>query len=336
MIENGLRSLIKTEKVPGARRVAAGLAAAMAILSVSVVFSSACYVFAGSASVFGLGMEYDLFPHSASRVIARSDFPARAVNLAQDGGFLVWEHPGRPIFVDQRANLYGAEFYLALNKCLAGEADAWKAILEKWDPDAVIMNCSIPFAANAVRCLLQFPSWALVYFDGTTAILVRAVSENQALIRDVQIQKAGLELIEKERLRAMNAAGYRVPPRLIGAGEMFFALGRYGEAESVYSALTRCAPMMGRAWMNRGIAQMEQGKAQDAVKTLRRACEVAPHEVFAWISLYRAGNRAGLADEARAAIEKAKNINLKIATLFLHSEQRAEQEGRKVPASPAQ
>jgi hypothetical protein len=336
LIEGGLRSLTKKEKVSGARGAAAGLAAVLALLSVSAVFSSACYVYAGSASVFGLGTEYDLFPHAASKVIARPDFPARAVNLAPDGGFLVWEHPDRTIFVDQRASLYGVEFYRMLNKCLAGEEYAWKSILEKWGPEAVIMNCSVPFAANAVRGLLQDPSWVLVYFDGTAAILVRAVSENQALIRDVQIQNAGLQLIEKERQRAMKATGHQILPRLIGAGEMFLALGRYTEAESIYSALTRCAPMMGRAWINLGIAQVEQGKVQEAVGTLRHACDIAPKEVFAWISLYRACNRAGLADEARAAIERAKKVNLKTTMLILRSEQRAGQEPQNASKLPAQ
>ncbi|MFH0908998.1 MAG: hypothetical protein V1929_09570, partial [bacterium] len=208
LIESGLRSLTKTEEVAGARGAAAGLAAVLAILSLLIVFSNTCYVYAGSASVFGLGTEYDLFPHAASKVIARPDFPARAVNLAQDGGFLAWEHPDRLIFVDQRASLYGAEFYRALNKCLAGEENAWKGILEKWSPEAAIVNCSVPFAANAVRGLLQDRSWALVYFDGTAAIMVRAVSENQALIRDVEIKNAGLQLIEKERQRALKATGY--------------------------------------------------------------------------------------------------------------------------------
>jgi hypothetical protein len=335
LIESGLRSLAKTEKVSGIRGATAGLAAVLAVLSVLVVLSSACYVYAGSASVFGLGTEYDLFPHAAAKVIERPDFPARAVNLAPDGGFLVWEHPDRPIFVDQRASLYGAEFYRGLNKCLAGDEHAWKDLIEKWNPDAAIMNCSVPFAANAVRGILQDPSWALVYFDGTAAILVRAVSENQALIRDSQMQSDGLQLLERERQRALKATGYQVSPRLIGAGEMFLALGRYPEAESICAALTSCSPMMGRAWINMGIAQAEQGKVQEAMTTLRHACEIAPKEVFAWISLYRAANRAGRVDEAGAAIERAKKVNLKATMLFLRSEQKA-QEAQTASKPPVQ
>lgn len=336
LIENGLRSRMKTEKAYATRGAAAGLAALLAILSVVMAFSSAFYVYAGSASVFGLGTEFDPFPHAASNVIARSDFPARAVNLASDGGFLVWEHPDRLIFVDQRASLYGVEFYTELNQCLAGEKDAWKAILEKWSPDAVILNCSVPFAANACRGLLRDSSWALVYFDGTAAILVRATSDHQALIRDAQVQNTGLQLIEEERLLALKTTKHLVSPRLIGAAELFLALGRYREAESVCSALIHGTPMMGRAWINKGIAQMEQGKVQDAVETLRRACEIAPKDVFAWIFLYQAGNRAGYSDEARAAIEKAKKVNPKTTTMFLSSEQRAEPKGRKAPALPVQ
>ncbi len=328
----GLRSL--TKQSSDGNPIAASLAVILAVLSILGIVTNACYVHAGSASVFGLGTEYDLFPRAASKVIERPDFPARAVNMASDGGFLAWEHPNRAIFTDQRASLYGGEFYRALNKCLAGEENAWQTILEKWNPEAVIMNCSIPFAANGVRLLLQDPSWSLVYFDGTAAILVRAISENQPLIQDAQIKDSGLQLIERERQRALKATSKQVLPRLMGAGELFLALGRYPEAESIYGALTRCTPMLGRVWINLGIAQAEQGKSQEAVATLKHACDIAPKEVYAWISLYRAARIAGLEDEARFAIEKAAKVNSTATALFKRSEQRAAEEAQS-GAKPA-
>ena len=103
---------------------------------------------------------------------------------------------------------------------------------------------------------------------------------------------AGLRLIEEERRRVLESPRCVVSPRLIGAGEMFLALGRYAEAESVCRAAAAGAPMMGRAWINLGIAQTEQGK-EEALDTLRHACQIAPKEVFAWISLHRAASRAG-------------------------------------------
>ena len=331
LFESGIRAVTKSQNSTGARGTAGGVAVALAILSLSAAGSNASYLNAGNVSVFGLGVEYGLFPREAAQVIARPDFPARAVNLAQDGGFLAWEQPARRIFVDPRANLYGAEFYRALNKCLAGEENAWKDLIEKWSPDAVIMNCAVPFGANAVRGLLRDPSWALVYFDGTTALLVRALSGNRELIRDTEMQRAGLRLIEEERRRVLESPRCVVSPRLIGAGEMFLALGRYAEAESVCRAVTAGAPMMGRAWINLGIAQTEQGK-EEALDTLRHACQIAPKEVFAWISLHRAASRAGLEDEARTAIERAKRVNPKTTALFLATQQDTRKNASRPPA----
>ncbi len=331
LFENGIRAAAKSQNRLSARSVAGGAAVALALLSLSAVVSNASYLNAGSVSVFGLGVEYGLFPREAARVIARPDFPARAVNLAQDGGFLAWEQPARRIFADSRANLYGAEFYNALNKCLVGEENAWKDLIEKWSADAVIMNCAVPFGANAVRGLLCDPGWALVYFDGTTALLVRALFENRALIRDAEIQRAGLRLIEEERRRVLESPRCVVSPRLIGAGEMFLALGRYAEAESVCRAVADGAPMMGRAWINLGIAQTEQGK-EEALDTLRHACQIAPREVLAWISLHRAASRDGREDEARTAIERAKRVNPKTTALFLAAQPDTRKNAARPPA----
>ena len=332
LIGGWLRSIRKTDQAADVHPVANGLAVALAILSILAIVSNAGYVRSGSASVFGVGTEYALFPHAAAKVIARPDFPARVVNLASDGGFLAWEHPARRIFVDQRADLFGVDFYRALNKCLAGEDSAWKTLIEKWKPDAAIINCTIPFAANAVRGLLQEPSWALVYFDGTAAIVVRAVSENEALIQDAQVQAEGLQLIDRERQRVMKAARGQVSPRLIGAGELFLALGRYSEEESICRALVNGTPMMGRAWINLGVAQAEQGKLQEAIKTLRMACQTTPKDVFAWVSLYRVTQSAGLKDESQRALGKAMKLNSRVANLFLRAEQDTQKTASKPPA----
>ncbi len=302
--------------------VTLGITVVLALLSALAVASSALYTTSGSASRFGLGVEYDLFPSAASTLIARPDFPRRAVNMTHDGGFLAWRNPGRQIFVDQRADLFGAQFYRTFNRYLVGEQSAWTEIEDKWDPGAVIINCCVPGAGAAVRNLAVTKRWSLAYFDGTTAILVRSVSENEALANNRDIQKEGLFLLERERVRYANQlrSGGRttISPRLIGAGDVFLALGRYNEAKSIYSLLAAGSPSMGLAWMALGIAETQLGEDKEAVRALNRAASLMPKNVWAWLYLHRAAAKANDVETAGAALQKAKRLNETAVSMFLN------------------
>ncbi len=307
--------------IRSALRIGAGvIALLLAVLTLGLVFSNRCYASIGSASSAGLGVEYDLFPNAAARVIARPDFPRRMVNMAFDGGFLAWQAPQQPIFVDARASLYGEEFFKIMNRWLVGVDEAWKMIEDRWDPGAVVINCCAPGAGTALRSVLASGRWALVYFDGTTVILVRSVSDNRKLIGDSALQDEGLALLESARkLYAARVAGGEEPgvaPRLIGAGNVFIALGRYAEAETVYRLLVAGAPSMGNALLNLGISQVELGKGEEAVQTLRRVTGVLPKQVYGWLYLSRACQLAGLTDESQQAYDRAKELNPKAASMF--------------------
>ncbi len=301
-----------------AGKVVGGL---VVVISLVVVLSGSYYTMTGSASTIGLGANYDIVPAQAAEVIARTDFPPRAVNLARDGGFLLWQHPARPIFVDDhRADLYGADLFQALFKCMSPSDTAWATIEDKWAPGAVIVNCCVSGAGSALRNLLITKRWTLIYFDGTTALLVQAITPNDALIADKTVQAAGLQILEQERSRyealLMNGKSPGISPRLIGAGEFFMGLNRFREAEGVYSLLNRALPSMLSAQLNLGLCQLELGRIPEAVETLSKACKQMPRNVMAWYCYSKACTQAGDEQEAEAAKAKAIKLNPNAATLF--------------------
>jgi tetratricopeptide (TPR) repeat protein len=294
----------------------------LAVASIGVVLSGQYYTSTGSLSRFGLGAEYEMLPKAASAVISRADFPRRAVNFVMDGGFLAWDHPGRRVFVDHRANLYGLEFFRDLSQCLLTDEKIWETMEERWDPGAVIVNCCLAGSGTAVRTLLQSKRWALAYFDGTTAVLARSLSENKALIEDTEVKSAGLQVLEQEQQRYALAVASKpgVSARIAGAGNFYMGLERYHEAKACYDLLVRGAPRMAVAWLSLGIAETQLGENPEAVDTLREACRLMPKNVWSWLYLSRAATRAGQLEEAAAAQARANRLDARLTDAFSKSD----------------
>ena len=307
--------------VPVLNKVLPAVIVLLLVLTAGAFVSNAYYCASGSFSTFGLGVNDSAFP-SAPDVLGRADFPARMVNLPGDGGYLLWNNPDRQVFIDQRADVYGVELFQTLNQCLAGVDGAWATVEEKWEPGAVVLNCSVSGAGTAIRTLLIGKRWELVYFDGSTAILVRDSSANVALLGNVELQTAGLKLIEQERQRYASALreGKRsgvVSPRLIGAGNIFLALGRYPEAEVIYSLLVNGLPAMGQAWLNLGICQLQLQRADAAIGTLSKATEMMPKNAAAWLYLGEAYRAKGMEQPAKSCYDRAQSLNAGLVNAYV-------------------
>jgi len=322
-LKDSASSLLK-EKTAGLQRGLTTLIILLAVFSLGTVVSGEYYMSSGSVSSFGLGAEYDLFPNSAAKIIERTDFPARAFNGITDGGFLLWKYPGRAVYVDGRAGVHDETLFVELNKCLAGADDAWKEFEANWEPGAAIINCNTPGVGFVVRSLLQSQRWVLGYFDGTTVVLLRATSSNQSIVQDGDLQKEGLAVLERERMRyAKELGGWKSPgnsPRLVGAANLYMALGRYDEAASVLGLLVRGTPAMANAWLNLGIAETQNGDLGAAQAALDRAAELMPKNVWPLLHLSRVcalkGDKAG----ETAALDKARQLSPTAVAAFMDME----------------
>lgn len=288
----------------------------IAAVSASAIVSGGFYEAIGSPSTFKLGVAEGLYPEGAAGVLARSGFPGKTVNLVPDGSYLAWIAPGRPVFVDPRADLHGPEFFEALNRCLNGEAESWDGLEKKWEPESVLINGGAAGAGPLLRLLLDSKRWALAYFDGTSALLVRATEANRAWLNNTDLQREGWDLFHSEYEALKNASCARVSPRLIGAGTFFLAVNRYPEAEAVYDLLTRRSPSMVNAWYSLGMVRLQRGKFDKAVDALEQACRRRPRDPFFHLQLSRAYAGAGRVSEAEAAFEKGRKLNPALAERF--------------------
>ena len=283
---------------------------ALMLISAGTIITNSAYVSMGSASKFGLGIEEESFPVAAAGLLDRDDFPKKILNLAHDGGYIAMKNPGRKVFCDTRTTLYGADFYKSLTRALLGQAGAWKTILSDWNPHAVVLNGAWPDSGALANRLVASKAWKLVYFDGATIILVRALPEYETLINDPSIQQYGMKVLEGTRKAYVEGNKGLVKSgnssRLIGAGGLYLALNRPKEAEAMFSTLTKNCPNMAMAWLGRGQSLILQKKISQGITYMEKAAEITPRSSRVWMGLYRAYRLKG--DEAKAS-EAGNQLN---------------------------
>ena len=198
------------------------------ITSILAIGSGLCfiqncyYASTGSFSAFGVGENLEAYPHDAAEVINHPEFPTQAMNLISDGGFLAWNHPERKVFLDDRGLVYGAAFYQkALRALTLADGNALNELLEQYDIDAQILSLITPHTQTILINQLQTGLWRMIYADGTTAILVRNISQYSNLINATELQQKGLQHMETARTEAL--AGNSLPVRTIGSANCLAA-----------------------------------------------------------------------------------------------------------------
>ncbi len=262
------------------------------IASIGSVITNTAYTNMGSASRFGLGVQEDAFPTAVTGILERDDFPERIMNISHDGGYLAVLNPNRKIFCDTRASFYGTDFYKMLNRALLGQAAAWKTILSDWNPHAVVLNGAWLDSGALANRLISSKAWKMVYFDGTTIILVRNLPEYETLINDPSIQQYGGKILEtaRQEYQSENLGLFKTgnSSRLIGAGGLYLALNRPAEAEAVYSLLVKNSPRMTTAWLGLGQSLILQKQLTKGLGYMEQAAAITPRSARVWMGLLQA------------------------------------------------
>ncbi|MFA7369067.1 MAG: tetratricopeptide repeat protein [Kiritimatiellales bacterium] len=313
------------------------IALVLILASIGSLITNRAYTTIGSASHFGLGVEEGSFPVAASGILSRKDFPKSIMNIAHDGGYLALQDPSRRVFCDTRTSFYGTEFYKTLNNALLGQAGAWKTILSQWNPHAVVLNGCWPDAGALANRLIASKAWKLVYFDGSTVILVRDIPEYATLINDPAIQKYGVKVLENaqrdylEQSKGFVKAGN--PSQLIGAGGIYLALNRPQQAEEVYTILVKNSPTMAGALLNLGQSLILQKQLSKGLEYMEKAAKITPRSGRVWMGLFQAYRLKG--DEAKAR-DAADQLNKFFRAEKATVEQQEVTAQKKAVAKPVQ
>ncbi|HEY8240877.1 MAG TPA: tetratricopeptide repeat protein [Kiritimatiellia bacterium] len=305
------------------RTAALGALALAAALSVFAATSNYFYNRSGSASSFGWTVQKGLFP--SERVLAIVDgFGTNPVlHVAMDGDYFAWQQPERRVFVDSRGSLYGAAFYEQLQRSLLGDAKTWDALVEKWQPAALVINATWSGAAIAIGRLALSGQWRLAYFDGTSAVLAAPVSQNKDLIVDAGVKESGLNALEAEHQAYKKLVDERwFAPHsgpVIGAATVFQSVSSFREALALYELLERGAPTMLEGRLNRGFCLVQMGRSEEGVALLESLAGEAKNDVQYWVRLSGAYRNMGRLDDAANAENRARTINERLAAMLLNT-----------------
>jgi len=287
-----------------------------------LIMTNRYYIHSGSASAFGLQISTDAFPVGAMTFVRKEHaFPARMLNIAHDGGYLLWTNPEQKVFTDSRGNLYGGPFYERLAKGMLGNQIHWKELLTQYDPEGILLNATWTGAGTVAFHLVSRGQWVIAYFDGTSMLLVRKTSSNQELMDDKEMQGYGLALIDQSYDRYRSHLNNKIlrppnPSRLIGAASVLQALGRYDESLKLLEVLTEGSPRNIAAWVNRGIAEFNLSKNSEAIQSLEHAIDMVPGNPLTLLWLSEAYDAAGRKSDAVIARQKASKINPTIVDRF--------------------
>jgi hypothetical protein len=237
--------------------------------------------------------------------------PERMFHLPFDGGPMAWELPGYRIFMDNRFDRYPIEATRCAVRMLNGEP-APATLAESWKVDALLLNCSWPQIPFSIQRSLKSSEWKLVYFDGISALLLRASSPLLAKVEASPVRSLGEKSIESEvarvesLLKSNQRPGFR--PRLAGAAGLFNALGFDAEARKLYSLLLRASPDLLAPRIDYGFVLLRTGNAPLAELEFKRAIKMDSKNASAWRGLSLALVEQKRPDEARAAADRAERL----------------------------
>lgn len=108
------------------------------------------------------------YPHQAVAALAGMPSSARMFNSYNWGGYIIWQLPDRPVFIDGRADLYGDTLFGEYLKVWRLDP-AWKEVLQQWQVQVVICERRSALAT----LLMESPSWDPVYADPMAAVFRR-------------------------------------------------------------------------------------------------------------------------------------------------------------------
>jgi len=144
-----------------ANAASAGIAALAVIVVVASGIFTAMHPF----------MPYSKITPVAAVEALKAQHPRRVLNTAGLGGYLITQRI--PVFIDGRAELYGAQYVVdTLNAFALKDVDLFLNLLKTNDIDATLLTSNTP----AVKLLDHLPGWKRVYADDRAVVHVRTAT----------------------------------------------------------------------------------------------------------------------------------------------------------------
>lgn len=108
------------------------------------------------------------FPVQAMGALDRSQLDGGVFNQMEWGGYLLYEYPDIPVFIDGQTDFYGEELVREYFVAHLGEP-GWQEVLDRYDVQWTILR----HGAALNRLLAMSPDWDLVLADEVATVYGR-------------------------------------------------------------------------------------------------------------------------------------------------------------------
>lgn len=162
---------LRERTTPWRAATAGAIALAGAVFTFGAVVSQARTAFA--PGLFAGMTHLDSFPSGALEFLRANPLPGRMYNFFSWGGFLLWEAPGRPIYVDGRAAVAYPGSVMDEYQSIESARPGWMKTLDRYDVHLVLHHTGYELPLR----LRQRGAWVRVYDDGMAVLFVRRSPE---------------------------------------------------------------------------------------------------------------------------------------------------------------
>lgn len=134
------------------------------LILVCLSIASICYLY----TITQVSQVEKHYPTQAIQWLKDNHPEGRLFNSYNWGGYLVWQLPEYPVFIDGRADLYGNDLIRQWQDVVNARENAIP-ILDSWNVNIVLVEIGSPIANS----LLSDPQWKSVMSNQTSILLVR-------------------------------------------------------------------------------------------------------------------------------------------------------------------
>jgi len=323
--------------------------AGMAVLAVIIwlmvdVVSNRFYLRNRTHAQFGVGALETEYPIRAVQVLKSAcESMGGRVNLkifpdAETSAYLIWTgYPEWKVYVDPRLEVYGDKFFEHYMDALENWRD-FEREDEEWDFDAVALSYFLSLRPLFMD-LYRAPKWALLYFDGHSAIFLKKKPEFSAGIQKFQIDfsqgfssplpaKAGPVLLGRERYnrgtlllmmdqpeyaRVEFEAGLKLDPENVDVnyylGTTLNQLLRYEEALPYLEKVAAQRPDFPQNQIQLARALASTAKTDRAIQIFQGILNQFPNQIYVCIDLAKVYEMISDNERAYAQWKRCEEIS---------------------------
>jgi len=229
-----------------------------------------------------------LLPVDAVDFMNRLRLSAKILNHREWGGFLIWHRPKQKVFIDGRVAVSAGQViqdYVAVAEARAGFGN----VLNRLRIDLVLASHEVlrPSPDFPFQPIAKDPHWALIYFDDTALIYLRALKRFRSVLQRHAYQGlipsstrnpfrpgASPALLERECRRAISITPSERATSYLGL--LLMKRNAMEEAERYLKMASELNPRSARALNNLGVVVMHRGDKQRARTIFQRVLKMDP------------------------------------------------------------